>query len=54
MEFERYIDLVSHEQEFLQDLTDKTIEFKEGTIKEYIGEVQYYFVQKERSIISGI
>lgn len=34
--------LVSHDRDFLQGLTDKVFEFKDGNIKEYIGDIQYY------------
>ncbi|MEO5582674.1 MAG: ABC-F family ATP-binding cassette domain-containing protein [Saprospiraceae bacterium] len=47
IEFEGTLILVSHDREFLQDLTDKTIEFKEGGIKEYIGDIQYYLSKRE-------
>ena len=47
LEFEGTLILVSHDREFLQDLTDKTLEFKEGNIKEYIGDIQYYLSKRE-------
>ena len=34
--------VVSHDREFLQGLTDKVFEFKEGNIKEHIGDVYEY------------
>ncbi|MDR0368118.1 MAG: ABC-F family ATP-binding cassette domain-containing protein [Bacteroidales bacterium] len=39
--------LVSHDRDFLQGLTDKVFEFKDGTVKEYIGDIQYY-IDKRR------
>ncbi len=47
IEYEGTLILVSHDREFLQDLTDKTIEFKEGKTKEYIGDIQYYLTKRE-------
>ena len=42
LDYEGTLLIVSHDREFLQDLTDKTIEFKNGNFKEYIGDIQYY------------
>lgn len=47
IDFEGTLIVVSHDREFLQDLTDKTIEFKDGGIKEYIGDIQYYLSKRE-------
>ncbi len=47
IEYEGTLIVVSHDREFLQDLTDKTIEFKEGKVKEYIGDIQYYLSKRE-------
>jgi ATP-binding cassette, subfamily F, member 3 len=47
LDFEGTLLVVSHDREFLQDLTDKTIEFKDGTIREYIGDIQYYLSKRE-------
>jgi len=34
--------LVSHDRDFLQGLTDRVYEFKEGKIKEYLGDMDFY------------
>ncbi|MEP7269641.1 MAG: ABC-F family ATP-binding cassette domain-containing protein [Saprospiraceae bacterium] len=47
LDFEGTLIVVSHDREFLQELTDKTIEFKEGKMKEYIGDIQYYLAKRE-------
>lgn len=47
MDYEGTLIVVSHDREFLQDLTDKTIEFKNGGIKEYLGDIQYYLSKRE-------
>lgn len=47
LDFEGTLLVVSHDREFLQELTDKTLEFKEGRIKEYIGDIQYYLSKRE-------
>jgi len=47
LEYEGTLIVVSHDREFLQDLTDKTIEFKNGNIKEYLGDIQYYLSKRE-------
>jgi ATP-binding cassette subfamily F protein 3 len=39
--------LVSHDRDFLQGLTDKVFEFKDGNIKEYIGDIQYYIEKRK-------
>ncbi|MDT0538204.1 ATP-binding cassette domain-containing protein [Croceitalea sp. P059] len=38
--------LVSHDRDFLQGLTDKVYEFKDGNIKEYLGDIDYYLEQR--------
>lgn len=47
LDYEGTLLIVSHDREFLQDLTDKTIEFKNGNFKEYIGDIQYYLSKRE-------
>jgi ATP-binding cassette, subfamily F, member 3 len=39
--------IVSHDREFLQGLTSKTIEFKKGEIKEYIGDINEFLEQQK-------
>jgi ATP-binding cassette, subfamily F, member 3 len=39
--------VVSHDREFLSGLTNRTIEFRDGHLKEYLGDVNY-FLEKRR------
>ncbi len=39
--------LVSHDRDFLQGLTDRVYEFKEGMIKEYLGDMDFYLEQRK-------
>ncbi len=40
--------LVSHDRDFLDGLTERTIEFRDGRIKEYLGDINY-FLEKRRT-----
>lgn len=44
--FEGTLVLVSHDRDFLQDLTDRVYEFKGGGIKEYLGDINFFLEQK--------
>lgn len=44
--FQGTLILVSHDREFLQDLTTKVYEFKDRKIKEYLGDIDYYLEQR--------
>ena len=46
-QFEGTLILISHDRDFLQGLTNKVYEFKGGTIKEYLGDIQYYLEQRQ-------
>lgn len=39
--------IVSHDRDFLQGLTHKTIEFKKGQIKEYLGDINEFLAQQK-------
>lgn len=39
--------LVSHDRDFLQGLTDKVYEFKDGNIKEFLGDIDSYLDQRQ-------
>jgi ATP-binding cassette subfamily F protein 3 len=39
--------LVSHDRDFLQQLTNKVYEFKNQKIKEYLGDIDYYLDQRQ-------
>ena len=47
LQYEGSMILVSHDRDFLQGLTEKVIEFKDGKIKTYIGDV-YDFLEKKK------
>ena len=47
MEFEGTLLVVSHDREFLSGLTDRTIEFRDHHLHEYLGDVNY-FLEKRR------
>ncbi len=40
--FEGTLIIVSHDRDFLQGLTKTVYEFKDGYIKEYLGDIDYY------------
>lgn len=44
LDFDGAMVVVSHDREFLQDLTGKVLEFREGRIKEYFGDI-YEFLR---------
>ena len=39
--------IVSHDREFLSGLTDRTIEFRDGHLKEYLGDVNYFLEKRQ-------
>ncbi|MBU1011684.1 MAG: ABC-F family ATP-binding cassette domain-containing protein [Bacteroidetes bacterium] len=45
--YEGALIIVSHDRDFLQGLTTRVIEFKNKTIKEYLGDI-YYFLEKKK------
>lgn len=47
LRFEGTLIVVSHDRDFLKGLTDKTYEFKDGVVKEYLGDIDY-FLEKQR------
>ncbi len=42
LNFEGTLILVSHDRDFLQGLTNKVLEFKDGDVKEYLGDINFY------------
>ncbi|MDR1183052.1 MAG: ATP-binding cassette domain-containing protein [Bacteroidales bacterium] len=46
--------IVSHDRDFLQGLTDKIFEFKEGQIKEYIGDIGYYLEKRNLQSLQSL
>src|SRR6056297_1218860 len=45
--FEGTLILVSHDRDFLQGLTNKVYEFKNKSIREYLGDVDFYLEQRK-------
>lgn len=39
--------LVSHDRDFLQGMTDKVYEFKDQSIKEYLGDINYFLEERK-------
>ena len=46
-QFEGTLILVSHDRDFLQDLAETVYSFREGGIKEYLGDINYFLEQHE-------
>ncbi len=46
-QFEGTLILVSHDRDFLQNLTEKVYSFKDGNIKEYLGDINYFLEQHD-------
>lgn len=44
--FDGTLILVSHDRDFLSGLTNKTYEFRDGHIKEYLGDIGFYLSQR--------
>lgn len=45
--FDGTLILVSHDRDFLQGLTNKVYEFKDGQIKEYLGDIDFYLEERK-------
>ena len=45
-QFEGTLIIVSHDRDFLTGLTEKVYEFKNHTIKEYLGDIDFYLEQR--------
>jgi len=45
--FEGTLILVSHDRDFLQELTNKVYEFKDTRIKEYLGDIDFYLEERQ-------
>jgi ATP-binding cassette subfamily F protein 3 len=39
--------VISHDRDFLDGLTDRTIEFKDHTTKEYLGDIKYFLEKRD-------
>ncbi|MBL7831487.1 MAG: ABC-F family ATP-binding cassette domain-containing protein, partial [Saprospiraceae bacterium] len=49
MDFTGTIVVVSHDRDFLANLTNKTFEFRDHKIKEYLGDVNYFLEKRQAS-----
>jgi ATP-binding cassette subfamily F protein 3 len=47
MEYNGTLLIVSHDREFLSDMTTRTIEFRDGHLKEYLGDVNYFLEKRQ-------
>jgi len=47
LNFEGTLIIVSHDRDFLQGLTNKVYEFKDGNLKEYLGDIEYFLEERE-------
>ena len=47
LQFEGTLILVSHDRDFLQDLCEKVYSFKDGEIREYLGDINYFLEQHD-------
>lgn len=54
LEYTGTLIVVSHDREFLEGLTDKTFEFKNKTITEYPGDINYYLEKTKLSDLDSI
>ena len=39
--------VVSHDREFLDGIVDKVYEFRDGGVKEYLGEINYFLEKRK-------
>jgi len=55
LQYKGTIIIVSHDRDFLTGLTDRSLEFRNKGIKEYLGDIQYFLEKKkEEGIYSSI
>lgn len=47
LNFDGTLILVSHDRDFLNGLSTKTYEFRDGKIKSYLGDIQFFLDQKQ-------
>ncbi len=45
-DYEGTLIVVSHDRDFLDGLTDRTIEFRDGHLKEYLGDINYFLEKR--------
>ena len=49
MDFEGTLLVISHDREFLAGLTNKVYEFKDGSVREYLGDIEYFLEKRKLS-----
>jgi ATP-binding cassette subfamily F protein 3 len=49
MQYDGTLIIVSHDRDFLTGLTDKTIEFRDRKLVEYLGDIQYFLEKRDFS-----
>lgn len=47
MEYDGTLLVISHDRSFLENLTEKTIEFRDNSIKEYLGDINYFLERRK-------
>lgn len=52
--FEGTLLIVSHDRDLLAGLTDKTYEFRDGKVIEYLGDVEYFLMKREEDNMRAI
>lgn len=52
--FEGTLIVISHDREFLQGLTDKIFEFRDGKMKEFLGDINEYLEYRQKESIREI
>jgi ATP-binding cassette subfamily F protein 3 len=54
LDFTGALIIVSHDRDFLAELTEKTIEFKNRKIKEYLGDINYYLEKSNLELLTQL
>ncbi|MBY5958424.1 ABC-F family ATP-binding cassette domain-containing protein [Membranicola marinus] len=52
--FEGTLLVVSHDRDLLAGLTEKTYEFRNGEVKEYLGDIEYFLMKREEDDMRAI
>jgi ATP-binding cassette subfamily F protein 3 len=47
LEYDGTLIVVSHDREFLQGLTEKTLEFRDRKLFEYLGDVNFFLEKRD-------
>ena len=54
MEFSGSLIIVSHDRDFLANLTEKTVEFKDKKLKEFLGDINYYLEKNNLEMLTQL